>query len=186
MRRVRAARSDDLPRLQEIEVAAGALFADVGLPSVADDEPPSIPVLTRYQVGGRAWVSTDDADRPVGYALALEVDGSGHLEQLSVDPAAGRQGRGAELVEVVVAWAAGRGFPALTLSTFLDVPWNAPYYERLGFRVLTEEEVTPGLLVLRQHELDAGLDVSRRGFMRREIEGADQTASPEPARRCRG
>ena len=25
--------------------------------------------------------------------------------------------------------------PTLTLTTFRDVPWNAPYYERMGFVV---------------------------------------------------
>lgn len=169
MGRVRQARADDLARLQEIEVAAGALFARVGLQSVADDDPASILVLATHQVGGTAWVSVDEADRPVGYALALEVDGLGHLEQLSVEPSAGRQGRGAALIETVVAWAEARGARAVTLSTFLDVPWNAPYYERSGFVVLAEEELTPGLLALREHEAAAGLDVSRRAFMRRPV-----------------
>ena len=167
--RVRGARTDDLPRLQEIEVASGALFVGVGLQSVAEDEPAPIPVLARYQAAGTAWVSVDGADRPVGYALALEVDGVAHLEQLSVEPSAGRQGRGGELLEVVTAWAAGRGSPGVTLSTFLDVPWNAPYYERFGFVVLREEELTPGLLALRDHEAAAGLDVTRRVFMRRPL-----------------
>lgn len=165
--RVRGARADDLVRLQEIEVAAGALFAEVGLQSVADDEPASIQVLARHLAAGTAWVSVDEADRPVGCALALEVDGVVHLEQLSVDPAAGRQGRGGELIDVVTAWAAGRGSPGVTLSTFLQVPWNAPYYERFGFVVLGEEDLTPGLIALRDHEAAAGLDVTRRVFMRR-------------------
>lgn len=169
MGRVRQARADDLARLQEIEVAAGALFAEVGLQSVADDDPAPILVLAIHQVGGTAWVSVDEADRPVGYALALEVDGLGHLEQLSMEPSAGRQGRGAALIETVVAWAEARGARAVTLSTFLDVPWNAPYYERSGFVVLAEEELTPGLLALREHEVAAGLDVSRRVFMRRAV-----------------
>ena len=164
---VRPARPDDLPTLQLVETAAGALFRTVGLDAVADDAPPPLDVLARYEADGRAWVSVDEHDRPVGYATALEVDGLGHLEQLSVDPAAGRQGRGAALVDAVVAWAVARGAPAVTLSTFLDVAWNAPYYERLGFEVLGEEALTSGLLELRANEAALGLDVSRRVFMRR-------------------
>ncbi len=37
------------------------------------------------------------------------------------------------------------GLPALTLTTFAEVPWNAPYYEPCGFRRLAEAEITPGL-----------------------------------------
>ena len=32
--------------------------------------------------------------------------------------------------------ARGEGRPALTLTTFSDVPWNAPYYQRLGFAIV--------------------------------------------------
>ena len=166
---VRLAQVEDLPRLQEIEVAAGALFATIGMTAVADDPPPPLDVLAAHQAAGTAWVSVDDGDRPVGYALGLEVDGLGHLEQLSVAPEAGRQGRGATLVEAVCDWAGGRGAPAVTLSTFLDVAWNAPYYERLGFVALAEDELTPGLLALREHEAAAGLDVAQRVFMRRTL-----------------
>jgi GNAT superfamily N-acetyltransferase len=148
--RTRLARAEDLTDLRRIELAAGALFATVGMDDVAGDEPASLEVLAGYQGDGRAWVSVGDDDRPVGYALAFELDGAGHLEQLSVDPAAGRQGRGRELVEVVAAWARGRGLAGVTLSTFLDVAWNAPYYRTLGFGVLAEHELTPGLVTLRR------------------------------------
>jgi hypothetical protein len=36
------------------------------------------------------------------------------------------------------AWAQRHGLAALTLTTFTDVPWNMPYYERLGFRHLCD------------------------------------------------
>lgn len=165
---VRPALPGDLRRLQEIEIAAGSLFASVGMQAVADDPPAALEVLATYQRDGRAWVAIDGSARLVGYALALEVDGLGHLEQLSVEPAAGRQGWGAALIGTVLEWATGRGAPAVTLSTFVDVAWNAPYYARFGFRALSEQDLTPGLLRLREHEVTAGLDVSRRVFMRRE------------------
>ena len=167
--RIRAARPDDLAALQVVEVAAGRRFVDVGMQSVADDPPLPLHALARFQRDGRAWVSVDDEDRPVGYALALEVDGLGHLEQLSVAPAAGRQGRGRALVEVVATWARERGAPALTLSTFRDVPWNGPWYAAAGFRTLADDELTPSLVQLRANEVAAGLDVSRRVVMRREL-----------------
>jgi GNAT superfamily N-acetyltransferase len=167
--RTRLARPDELARLQRIEVAAGRLFATIGMDDVAGDDPLPVARLAVYQADGRAWVSVDGDDRAVGYALACEVDGLGHLEQLSVLPAAGRQGRGAALLDAVAGWARSRLLPALTLSTFLDVPWNAPYYERHGFRVLAEHELTSGLRRLREVEAAHGLDTSRRAFMRREL-----------------
>ena len=75
---------------------------------------------------------------------------------MSVRPTAGHQGRGRALVEAVCSWAAANGYPAVTLTTFRDVPWNAPFYSKLGFRELTE--LTPGLEAIRSHERAIGDD----------------------------
>ncbi len=72
---LRAARRDDLPAIQQLERAAGAAFRDLGMSAVADDEPPSITDLASFQEDGRAWVITDNADRPVAYLLIDVVDG---------------------------------------------------------------------------------------------------------------
>ncbi len=68
--------------------------------------------------------------------VAWVVDGEGLLDEVAVAPAHGRRGIGRALVDEVVAWAAAGGFPSVTLATFRDVPWNAPYYEKLGFEVV--------------------------------------------------
>ena len=57
----------------------------------------------------------------------------------------------------------------MTLTTFEHVPWNAPYYERHGFRVLAEHEVGDELRRLRDEETAQGLDPALRVCMRREI-----------------
>ena len=59
--------------------------------------------------------------------------------------------------------------PALTLLTFRDVAWNGPYYERLGFRALGDDELGPGLRALRDAEPAKGLDPAQRVAMRRPI-----------------
>jgi len=53
---IRPARASDLPVLQEIERAAGSLFAPLGMDLVAEDDPPAIATLADYQREGRAWV----------------------------------------------------------------------------------------------------------------------------------
>jgi hypothetical protein len=49
------------------------------------------------------------------------------------------------------------------------VPWNAPYYRRCGFRVLTDGELTLGLQAIRQQEAALGLDRWPRVCMRRDL-----------------
>ncbi|HEY2519096.1 MAG TPA: GNAT family N-acetyltransferase, partial [Streptosporangiaceae bacterium] len=73
------------------------------------------------------------------------------------------------LIEHAASVAVAAGQPALTLTTFTEVPWNAPYYERLGFRRLPDSEVTTGLRAIRRHETAHGLDRWPRVTMRRDL-----------------
>ncbi len=164
--RIRPATAAELPLLQDIERAAGAPFQGLGMAAVAEDEPPAPDVLERYRRAGRAWVAVDGDDRPVAYLLCEPVDGALHVEQVSVRPDAARRGVGRALLAYAADRAREEGLAGLTLTTFAEVPWNAPYYSRLGFRVLDEAELTPGLREIRAHERELGLDRWPRVCMR--------------------
>ena len=135
---------------------------------IADDEPPAVDVLEDACSDGRVWVHVVD-EQPVGYVLLEWVDGCTHIEQVSVHASYAGQRIGAGLVDRVVREAASRGHVAVTLTTFAEVPWNGPYYERLGFRVLGETEWTPGLRAIRAEEIARGLDRWPRVCMRRDV-----------------
>jgi GNAT superfamily N-acetyltransferase len=165
---IRAARADDLAALRDIERVAGD-WAAIGMQAIADDEPPSVEELGEYQRDGRAWVYADADDRPLAYLIARWVDGSVHIEQVSVHPGAAGRRIGRALIDAVAGWARRHHAAALTLTTFTEVPWNAPYYLRLGFRPLTEGELTPGLWEIRAAEAAHGLDRWPRTAMRREL-----------------
>lgn len=161
---VRAARTTDIPRLREVEDIAGEMFRSVGMERVADDPAPSAAVLFGYIDDGRAWAF--DVDGIVaGYLLADLVDDGVHIEQVSVDPAYAHRGIGAALIEHAARWGVARGRITLTLTTFRDVAWNAPYYARLGFTVVDDGDLSPALVAIRAHE--SGLDAWPRVVMRR-------------------
>ncbi len=164
---IRPATEEDLPALRDVERAAGRAFAEIGMTAIAEDEPPSLEVLREFQRDGRAWVW---GTPPVAYLIVFPVDGGVHVEQVSVHPDAAGRGIGRALIEHVAGWARDRGARALTLTTFADVPWNAPYYERrCGFRRLAEAELGPGLRAVRRAEAEHGLDRWPRVAMRREL-----------------
>jgi GNAT superfamily N-acetyltransferase len=162
---IRPVRADELERLRAIERAAGELFRTVGMDAIAEHEPMGVDELETYRAGGRAWVVADDTDTPVAYVLADLVDGNGHIEQVSVHPHHAGHRLGARLVDHVVAWAGDEGLPAVTLTTFREVPWNAPYYLRCGFTVLND--IGPELAERVEEERGYGLDPSMRVCMRR-------------------
>jgi GNAT superfamily N-acetyltransferase len=167
--RIRIARSDDLAVLVEIERAAGRMFLLLDADLFADHDPGSVEELTPYADSGRAFVSVDADDRPVGYLLLDPIDGAAHIEQVSVHPDHARRRLGRALIEHAASWASTRDLSSLTLTTYVDVPWNGPYYERLGFRYLTTDEETPGLRTIRARERALGLEVWPRTSMRRSL-----------------
>lgn len=165
MPRVRRATAADVAALQEIEVRAGRAFAEVGLPDVARDAPMASSVLEAHAADGRCAVVVGDDDRPLGYVVVDRVDAHAHVEQVSVDPDHQGQGLGRQLMAWVDDWARADGRQGVTLTTFRTVPWNAPLYERMGFRILGRDEIGPGLMTVVSDEAAAGLDPAARVCM---------------------
>jgi GNAT superfamily N-acetyltransferase len=165
---VRHCRVTELSAVQQIDWAAGQMFNQVGRPEVCGMLWHA-EALAACRDEGRLWVKTGVDDRPAGFLISDVVDGCVHVEQLSVDPGNARRGLGRALLDHAAERAATAGVPALTLTTFADVPWNAPYYVRCGFRVLDDEEITAGLQAIRQREASFGMDRWPRVCMRRDL-----------------
>ncbi len=157
--------------MQRVERDAGERFRAIGLASIADDDPPPFEHLREHVQRSTAWVA-ESGGAVVGYAVASIVDGSAHLDQVSVTTEASGRGIGRALVEDVCAWAVRNGSGAITLTTFRDVAWNGPWYRRLGFDDLTDDALGPELGAIRRAERDAGIDVAPRVAMRRDLSAA--------------
>jgi GNAT superfamily N-acetyltransferase len=170
---IRLSRRTELDRLPEIERQAALLFAGreaaLGLLASHLAAVSSLDALERASDDGRLWVAADDRDEPVGFALVTDLGLFAHLEELDVLPAHGRQGLGGELIEAVCSWATTRGFSAVTLSTFRDVPWNAPAYARRGFDIVEPDDLPPELVRVVEAERKKGLATDRRVIMQREV-----------------
>jgi GNAT superfamily N-acetyltransferase len=164
--RITAARPSDLPLLPAIELAAARLLAGHAPESVLN-ETSSREELTDAQGHGRLWVALAD-EVPVGFAhvQVLEPEAA-HLQEIDVHPGHGRRGLGRRLVMAVCEWAGTSGYRSVTLTTFRDLPWNMPFYARLGFAVIQPEELGPALLAVVRDETRRGLDPARRVAMRR-------------------
>ncbi len=165
----RAATLDDYTDIRRIEVAAGELFRTVGMDSVADDPPIARPEFTTFVNEHRAFVATDEGDSVLAYLLVEAVDDGAHVEQITVDPAFAHHGIGASLLRNAESWARHEGLGALTLTTFRDIRWNAPYYARLGFAVVPPDEWGAGIRARVDREAAAGHARWPRVFMRRAL-----------------
>jgi GNAT superfamily N-acetyltransferase len=166
---IRYARPDDLAVLPTIEQAAATLFRSTPYAALADDADAD-PISAEIDLGHEyVWVVVDRQDHPIAFAIVHLLDESVHLHELDVHPRYARQGLGRRLIAVVADWARDRGATALTLTTFGDVPWNGPYYARLGFRTLDVATLNPALRAVRQAEADAGLPMAQRICMQLDL-----------------
>jgi GNAT superfamily N-acetyltransferase len=166
---IRPPRRDELEALRSIERDAGGAFAAIGMADIADDEPPSLVELESRRAQGRAWVAVDAQDRPIAYLISSIVDGCAHIDQVSVLSEHARRGVGAALIEHLAAIARAEHRPALTLTAFRDVPWNAPYYQRLGFVIVEPPDQGPELAALVELEATTIPGSAPRVAMRRPL-----------------
>jgi GNAT superfamily N-acetyltransferase len=163
---ITAARLEDLTCLPAIELAAARLLVGHAPESVLS-ETTSLEVLQTAQREAHLWVALAD-DVPVGFAHVEVIERNAvHLEEIDVHPDHGRRGLGAKLVLRVCEWAASQGHESITLTTFRDVPWNMPFYLRLGFAVVPPEEFSDALRTVVDDETRRGIDPSRRVVMKR-------------------
>jgi predicted N-acetyltransferase YhbS len=158
----RPARPDEIETIRALERASAQRFVGL-MDALAADEPSPAGVLAIRIADGGLIVAVED-EAVVGFAMFRRVEARSYVEQLDVLPAFAGRGIGAALLDAVAARAAG--LDGLSLSTFRDVPWNAPYYRRLGF--VEVAALTPGMADIREEHIRRGLDEDSRVFMVRD------------------
>jgi GNAT superfamily N-acetyltransferase len=142
---VRIASPAEYALLPDIERAADEIFDKVGVRN--------LPPPAEQGLYSDALLVLVAGTPPVGFVRIIELQGQPHLEQISVLPAHGNAGIGSALLATAIQQLRDRGYHAITLMTFEDVPWNAPFYRTRGFR--TAAELTPALrwLLAREKQL---------------------------------
>lgn len=151
---IRLATLDDAPLLPRIEQSAGRAFRNTAHAWVADDpsEPPEayFPAIA----AGDVLIAEQDGATAGFVRIAREGD---DLHVFELDVLDGRQGQGVGTTLMAAARreAIARGCSAMTLTTFSNVPFNAPFYVRLGFAI--QETPSPRLAAILAHEAERGL-----------------------------
>ena len=134
-----------------VERRAGERFLNEGFPAPAEETYLAPEVFLDGIAESRVWVATVN-EAVIGFALAGTVNGKPHLEEVGVVPAHGRQGIGRALIQQVSQWALEDRHVQLTLTTFKEIPWNGPYYQKLGFRELAPHEIEGELFQMLSQE----------------------------------
>ncbi len=165
---IRRSQDKDIELLPDLERRAGAIFREVGMSDIADGDPTSAEEYREIHLNGLLWVSADAQDQPAGFLAAKILDGCAYIHEISVDPSHQGKKIGRTLIGQFCTWAAESGYPLVTLSTFAAVPWNGPYYAKLGFEEVDGHTLGTEHLAVRKAEISGGLDPKQRIFMQKQ------------------
>ena len=160
------ARPEHFAAMREVERAAELIFPlDVFPLALRGQSLTSDEEFAEAQRDGLLWCAEAVGGEIVGYAIAFWAGRDLHLDEIDVHPAHQQRGVGRALIDVVCAHARANGAPRLTLTTFRCVPWNMPWYERLGFVAFAEGALPPQLSEIFEEEIARGLLRERRVAM---------------------
>jgi len=163
---IRQASADDAANLPDIERSAAKTFLSVaGLEWIARDRVMSAELHQIYIDEGTVWVATTD-NRCIGFVTAARFDDALHIIELSVEDGQQGKGIGRRLLDTARQSATEYGLPALTLTTFRELPFNELFYQKLGYQTLDEFELPERLADILKAEIEEGLPGERRCAMR--------------------
>jgi len=154
--------------MQAVERRAAEKFRLVGYLFAADGPVRDESEHRRVLEDGATFVAADGADL-VGFAMFAPLDGEAHLLEINVDPRRQGEGLARRLIDAGSDWARSKGFDAMTLTTYRDVPWNAPFYARLGFAAFEPGLDRLGLHAAITEEAASGFAAAPRIAMRKRI-----------------
>jgi len=156
--------AEALPLIDRSAAQAFRQFPELAL--LADGEGMPVERHRAFIEQGAVWVAVDEYDAPVGFLDAEVVGDELHVWEMSVHYDWQGRGIGRALLATAGEFARHEGLAALTLTTFRDVPWNAPFYTRQGFSPLAPETLDSRLRQVLADEVSAGLPAARRCAMR--------------------
>jgi GNAT superfamily N-acetyltransferase len=161
---IRPARADDLESLPAIERAASQVFRGTKHEAFAEASGMDLADFEHWFKHGAIWVAETNG-KLVGFAVAEALDGEGFLTEMDVLPEHARKGLGKQFIQLVREWGAAQGYREIRLITCSDIPWNAPFYRRVGFRILEESELSPALLREREEDTEDWFEEGDRVLM---------------------
>ncbi|OAA58678.1 GCN5- N-acetyltransferase [Cordyceps fumosorosea ARSEF 2679] len=168
---IRETTAADAAKLPAVERSAGQAFRSIPeLAWIADDTPQTVQRHLELMQSGVSWVAAvGEPGVVVGFLNGQLLDGYLHIWEMSVDREHQGRGIGKRLVQAAVGHATRRNLKGLTLTTFIDIPWNDAFYKARGFTILEPEDLSQQLVSILNDEDRDGLPRKRRCAMKLEL-----------------
>ncbi len=194
---IRPTTPSDAALLPGIEHSSGQIFRTVmDLAWIADDGVMPAAAHVPLIVAGTSWVA-HTADEIIGFVCGEIMVGTLplhaplprpalHIWQIAVARPFQGHGAGTALLLHAIEHARAMNLAGLSLTTFRNVAWNAPFYQRIGFRGMEEKETPPALKTLLAHEAALGMPMDQRCAMALLFSTSGPKDKPDQAPQARG
>jgi len=152
-----------------IEKSAAIAFKSIPrLAWLADENGMTIEMHKLAVIQGTSWLAVNiKSNTPVGFLSADIIGDDLFIVEMSVGALFQRQGIATNLLKIACESAKSLNLAYATLTTFKDVPWNAPYYAKFGFTNLGPNDMPQYLNEKLEAEDETGLIRDERCAMRK-------------------
>ena len=165
---IRPARFDELTQLAAIERDAQQRYRSVGYDYCADG-PVRDPEEHERAFDEGIVLVADVGGEIVGFLMLWPADGRAHVVEVSVHRAWQGRGIGRALFATAEDWARVVGYDEMTLTTYVEVPWNAPFYRALGYAEFIPRDDRRDLRAIQALEAERGFARWPRCAMRKAL-----------------
>jgi predicted N-acetyltransferase YhbS len=148
---IRTGRPSDMSAIRDVERSVAAMARGTIMDFPANIAPNHQADLVTAIERGLMWVAQPDAPgldgaapdeiRAIGFLFAERFPEGLYLRELAVATTAQRQGHGRALMLASLDHARARGERRAMLTTQRNLPWNAPFYAKLGFRIVENDDI---------------------------------------------
>lgn len=162
---IRLSRAEDAAAFSAVETDSAQLLVDE--PSLAGIPLPPSRGAEEYRgmIAQRHCLSAVAQDEVIGFAATRRHGRDLHLHELSVASDFQCKGIGGTLLRALKIDALNAGVRAITLHTYRDLPWNAPFYARHGWHCIEDLTGYPRLAAGQDAAVAFGLPRERRCAM---------------------
>ena len=95
----------------------------------------------------------------IGFIIGYELDKQAYIHEISVQQNHSGKGIGSGLLNAFIQWSADNNYQNIILTTFKDIPFNMPFYQKIGFKVFDPNPALfPNLIKIRQEEKESGIE----------------------------
>ena len=147
----------DILQLMKIEHSANQAFAQIPqLKWLAESAVMSSDQHLDLIQNHDAFVAVNAQNQVIGFLYAEKQAQDLYIIELDVAAEYQQQGVGRQLMTYIIDFAKLQGLQAVTLTTFTDVAWNRPFYEKSGFKLLNPQNLKSYLKQKIDNEVEHG------------------------------